>query len=96
MAGQGIIITPDEVRGKASEYRVQAEAFQNVIQKMDELQAFLQDTFKGNASDKFAERYLELKPGFEKTKVLIGEIANALDAVAKRFEDTDVDIASLL
>ena len=94
--GDQIVITPEEVHGKANEYRTQAATFDSVIKQMDSLQAFLSDTFKGKASRQFAERYSELKPGFEQTRALIDEIAQALDAVATRFDKVDVDIASLL
>lgn len=93
MAGQ-IRITPDQMRGRASEYRAQAEVVNGVIQKMDSLLQQLQGEWEGSASESYAARYAELKPGFMKAEELIREIAAALDSTAKIVEETDSSIAS--
>ena len=46
------------------------------------------------ASESYAARYQELKPGFQKAEELIREIAQALDSTAKIVEETDASIAS--
>lgn len=93
MAGQ-IRITPDQMRQRASEYRTQAATVGDVIKKMDSLLNQLQGEWEGSASESYAARYQELKPGFMKAQQLIDEIAKALDSTAKIVEETDSSIAS--
>ena len=93
MANQ-IRVTPDQMRQRAGEYRNQAEAVHSVISKMDSLLQQLQGEWEGQASESYAARYQELKPGFVKAEELIKEIAQALDSVAKSVEEQDRSIAS--
>lgn len=93
MANQ-IRVTPDQMRQRASEYRNQAEAVHSVISKMDSLLQQLQGEWEGQASESYAARYQELKPGFVKAEELIREIAQALDSVAKNVEEQDISIAN--
>lgn len=92
MAGQ-IRITPDQMRTRANEYRGQADIVGEVIAKMDNLLNALQGEWEGSASESYAARYQELKPGFMKAQDLINEIAAALDSTARIVEQTDSDIA---
>ena len=93
MASQ-IRITPDQMRGRASDYRAEADKVQDVIKRMDQLLGQLQGEWEGSASESYAARYLELKPGFQKAEALIREIATALDSTAKIVEESDASIAS--
>lgn len=93
MANQ-IRMTPDAMRGRASEYRREADTVNGVIQKMDTLLQQLQSEWEGSASESYAARYQELKPGFQKAEALIREIAQSLDSTAKIVEETDASIAS--
>ena len=92
MAGQ-IRITPDQMRQRANQYRTEAGNVHDVISKMDQLLSQLQGEWEGAASESYAARYAELKPGFQKAEQLINEIAQALDSTAKIVEDTDSSIA---
>lgn len=93
MAGQ-IRITPDQMRERANQYRNEAETVNGVIGKMDSLLQALQGEWEGSASESYAARYQELKPGFMKAEELIREIAAALDSTARIVEETDTSIAS--
>ncbi len=93
MANQ-IRITPDQMRTRANEYRNEAETVNGVIGKMDSLLQALQGEWEGSASESYAARYAELKPGFMKAEELIREIAAALDSTARIVEETDSSIAS--
>lgn len=93
MANQ-IRVTPDQMRQRASDYRNQAEMVHEVITKMDSLLQQLQSEWEGSASESYAARYQELKPGFVKAENLIREIAQSLDGVAKTVEEQDQAIAS--
>ena len=61
---------------------------------MDTLLQELQGEWEGSASESYAVRYAELKPGFMKAEELIREIAAALDSTAKIVEETDSSIAN--
>ena len=93
MAGQ-IRMSPDQMRSRATEYRQQGGKVDEVIKKMDQLLTTLQGEWEGAASQGFATRYNELKPGFVKAYELINEIAAALDASAKIVEETDLEIGN--
>ena len=93
MANQ-IRMTPDTMRARANEYRGEADTVNQVICKMDSLLQQLQSEWEGSASESYAERYQELKPGFQKAEELIREIALALDSTANIVEETDQNIAS--
>ncbi len=89
-----IRITPDQMRERANQYRVEADTVNGVINKMDSLLAQLQEEWEGASSESYAARYQELKPGFMKAEELIREIATALDSTARIVEETDSSIAS--
>lgn len=89
-----IRMTPDAMRERASQYRQEAETVNGVISKMDSLLQQLQSEWEGAASESYAARYAELKPGFMKAEELIREIASSLDASAKIVEETDANIAN--
>ena len=93
MANQ-IRITPDQMRHRANDYRREADTVNGVIVKMDSLLQQLQGEWEGSASESYAARYQELKPGFMKAEELIREIATALDSTAKIVEQTDSEIAN--
>ena len=93
MANQ-IRITPDQIRGRASEYRTQASNVESVITKLDNLLQNLQGEWEGQASESYASRYQQLRPGFVKAQELINEIASALDSTANIVEETDTNIAN--
>ena len=92
MSGQ-IRITPEQMRGRAGEYRTQAQCVEDVINAMDALLTTLQAEWEGESSVAFEDRFQELRPGFVAAKDLIDEIAAALDATANDVENLDSQIA---
>lgn len=92
MASQ-IKISPDQMRGRASEYRTQAEEVNGVISAMDRLLNALQSEWEGDASAAYGEKYEQLRPGFVSAVDLINDIAQSLDATAQSLEETDAAIA---
>lgn len=93
MANQ-IRISPEQMREKAGKYRNEADTVNGVISKLDLLLQALQGEWEGSASESYAARYQELKPGFMKAEELIREIATALDSTARIVEETDTNIAN--
>ncbi len=94
--GNQVRMTPDSMRARATEYSVEGQKLQEIISKMDNLLTQLQSEWEGAASESFAARYQELKPGFIKARELIEEISNALKSTANILENTDKDIANQL
>jgi WXG100 family type VII secretion target len=93
MAGQ-IRISPDQMRSRAGEYRVEADNVGDVISRMDSLLSALQSEWEGSASQAYEARFNELRPGFVQAQELINEIATSLDQTAAALEETDSNIAS--
>ena len=93
MADQ-IRITPEMMRTRAREYSQQGEAVGQVISAMDTLLTNLQDEWEGAASRSYADKYAELRPGFEKAQELIMQISQALISTADTIERTDAEIAA--
>jgi WXG100 family type VII secretion target len=93
MANQ-IRMTPETMRQRANEYRKEAQTVEEVINRMDKLLTQLKDEWEGAASQAYAQKFSELRPGFVKAKDLINDIAAALDKTAQIVEQTDADIAS--
>lgn len=93
MASQ-IRMTPEKMRSRASEYSTQANNLQSIITKMDALLKNLQGEWEGSASEAYAARFAELRPGFVKAKDLIDEISTALKSTAQIVEETDKSIAN--
>ena len=89
-----IRMSPDQMRSRANEYRNEADTVNGVISKMDSLLSQLQSEWEGSASESYAARYAELKPGFMRAEELIREIAAALDSTANIVEQTDSEIAN--
>ncbi len=88
-----IRITPDQMRVRAGEYRAEADTVNGVIRRMDTLLVRLSGEWEGRASESYAARYQELKPGFTRVEELIREIASTLDKTAAMLEETDQGIA---
>jgi len=93
MANQ-IRMTPETMRTRATEYGRQADTLKEVITTMDNLLNQLQSEWEGAASESYAQKYEELKPGFQKAEQLIRDIQAALKKTADIVENTDADIAS--
>lgn len=90
-----IRISPDTMRGRANEFRKEADAVDQSINSMNRLLNQLQDEWEGEASKSYANRYnSELRPSFEKARDMINEIAQALDKTAQEMQDMDQRIAS--
>ena len=92
MAGQ-IRITPDQMRGRAGEFRTEGSNFEEVINKMQNLINALQEEWEGEASVKFAQQFDALKPSFNDRRQLIDDIGGQLDATANALEQLDQEIA---
>ena len=93
MAGQ-IRLSPEELRGRAREFKTQGDAFHDVIKNMDGLLNCLQDEWEGESSAAFKSQFDELRPSFVKVQELIVDISEQLEATGNALENLDRDIAS--
>ena len=90
-----IRISPDQIRGRAGEFRNDAAVVGDSISAMDRLLGQLQEEWEGEASRSYAQRYQsELRPSFQKAQEMIDEIATALDRTAQEMQEMDQRIAS--
>ena len=64
MASGQIRMTPDTMRGRAGEYRTEAENVQNVIDKMDRLLDTLLTEWEGAASEAYAEKNIVISDDY--------------------------------
>lgn len=94
MASGQIRMAPESMRARAAEYATEGEKLQEIIARMDTLLGQLQSEWEGAASESYAQRYQELKPGFVKARGLIEEISTALKSTANIVEETDANIAN--
>ncbi|MBO5387812.1 MAG: WXG100 family type VII secretion target [Lachnospiraceae bacterium] len=88
-----IRIAPDIMRARAMQYTAQAQAMSEIITSMDNLLTDLLSEWEGSASEAYATKYAELKPGFLEVQNLIVEIASALNTTATTVEETDTTLA---
>lgn len=89
-----IKMTPEQMEQKINEYKNEGEKVQEVINAMDKLLQQLQEEWEGQASQAYAAKFGELRPGFVKAQELIMEIASALTAAKRTIMETDSSIAS--
>jgi WXG100 family type VII secretion target len=92
MQGQ-IRISPEQMRGRASDFRRQGADFESVIKAMEGLIGVLRDEWEGQASQKFAEQFERLKPSFLEVRQLIDDIGGQCDGTADALEALDNEIA---
>lgn len=59
---------------------------------MDSLLTALQEEWEGAASEAYAVKFQELRPGFVDAQNLINEISEALQKTATTLEETDANI----
>ena len=91
-----IMITPDQMRSRANEYRAKGEEMNELISGMDSLLEALTSESKGQAVSAFAESYQEMRPGFVSTAEGIKAFGDKCDIIANALEETDTSLAGSL
>jgi len=82
-------VTPDQLRGRAAEYRAQGVEVEGVIQKLDSLINALESEWEGNSASRYISQYSDLRPSFVSMQQLITDLASSLDQEANKFEAAD-------
>jgi len=89
-----IRITPEELRGCASNCRNYGNECQELIQKTQTLIDNLQNQWEGQASRSYADQFAGLRPSFDRMRELYEELSQQLDGTANAMEQLDQDIAA--
>ncbi|WP_409291181.1 WXG100 family type VII secretion target [Peribacillus sp. SCS-26] len=89
-----IRLTPEELRGVASQYQTESGNVQDLVARLDNMSSHLQEIWEGASSQAFADQYQQLRPSFEKMATLLTEVSQQLNSSATVLEDTDNQIAS--
>lgn len=82
-------VTPEQLRGRAAEYRTQGEEVEGVIAKLDSLIGVLESEWEGNSAARYISQYSDLRPSFVSMQQLITDLASSLDQEANKFEAAD-------
>ena len=82
-------VTPDQLRGRASEYRTQGGIVEDVITTLDSLINMLESEWEGNSAARYISQYSDLRPSFVSMQQLITDLASSLDSEAAKFEEAD-------
>ena len=94
MASANITISPDLLRGKASDVRTIRGQHDEAMQKLDALIMSLEEVYNSDSQRAFVERYQGMKTTFTQFSELLEKYAADLDTAAKSFEDLDVQLAA--
>lgn len=82
-------VTPEQLHGRAAEYRTQSEEVEGIIGKLDSLISVLESEWEGNSAQKYISQYSDLRPSFVSMQQLISDLASSLDKKADDFEAAD-------
>jgi len=82
-------VTPEQLHGRATEYRAQGTQVETVIGKLDSLIGALESEWEGNSAARYIAQYSDLRPSFVSMQQLISDLATALDKEADKFASAD-------
>lgn len=89
-----IMMTPDVLRGKASEVRSLRTQHDDVITKMRSLVNGLTDSWMGQAQSAFVSQFESMQSTFSAFSDLMESYAQKMDVAATTMEQTDSALAS--
>lgn len=94
MASANISISPELLRGKASDVRAIRGQHDEAMSKLDALILNLEEVYSSESQKAFVERYQGMKTTFTQFSELLEKYASDLDLAAKSFEDLDMGLAA--
>jgi len=94
MSGQQIRISPEGLRTCATTCRGYGNDCADLITRTQSLIDRLRDQWEGQASEKYAQQFAELRPAFDRMRNLYEELSGQLDGTAAALEETDRNIAA--
>lgn len=88
-----IRITPEEIRGAASQFKASHDEAQTMIQKLSTTVDGLNANWDGIASNRFYQNFELWRGRMAEFTGLLDEINHALVEIAERFEQADMQTA---
>ena len=89
---QTIQINPDELRAQASQLRGYAEQHDEIIQRLTNLVASLDEVWKGEAQSAFVKRFQESRDIFNSFDEALASFSEIMDTSADKMENTDLSL----
>ena len=89
-----IRISPDQLRGCANQCKGYGGECESLITNTQRLIDSLRDQWEGQASEKYAQQFAELRPSFDRMRRLYDELSEQLNGTAQAMETMDTEIAS--
>lgn len=89
-----IMLTPEDMRGKADTIRTLREQHIETMRKLTNLVYSLSMVWTGEAQTAFVKNYMGMQPTFESFRTAVGEFAALMDQHAARMEQTDRELAA--
>lgn len=82
-----------EMGNSAKKLDTEMGNFDDAIRNMQTIINSLPDIWEGETSEKYVEQFADLKPSFEKTRDLVGDIAEQMRDIVNAVKTADSDIA---
>ena len=89
---QTIQINPDSLRTQASQLRGYAEQHDEIIQRLTNLVASLDEVWKGEAQSAFVKRFQESRDIFNSFDEALASFSEIMDTSADKMENTDLPL----
>jgi WXG100 family type VII secretion target len=89
-----IRISPEQLRACSNTCKGYGNDCEDLIRKTQTLIDSLRDQWEGQASEKYAQQFAELRPAFDRMRNLYEELSGQLDGTAQAMENLDQEIAS--
>lgn len=91
-----IALTPEELRGVASNFTAKAGELREIFNYMRQQVQSLDGTFEGNAKTAFFSTYEEIAKNMDQIPDVVDGLGTQLNTVATTIEDADNQLASSL
>lgn len=91
-----IEVTPDLLKGKASELRALKAEQDQTMNKMNSMIMGLNDIWKGGAQDAYVAKYQSMQSTFTSFSEMLEGYAKLMDVAAERMDTADKEIASTI
>lgn len=80
----------------SSQLKTQGNELESLIGQMQNVINSLPDAWEGDAAVAYAEQFASLRPGLDKTRQLVEDIAVQIDQTLQAAQELDANIASKL
>lgn len=88
-----ILLTPDELRGKAREIRMLKQNDQKIMWRLTLLVQTLTVAWKSPSQEAFVQKYMSMQPTVDSFHQAIDEFAALMEKHADRMEEVDNNMA---